>query len=235
MNSLENQFHDKMLEIYYQVKKEVGYTAVRYLMKVRKDGGLNAARYWLTKKKTLTKGFLLLHDHGRLDLTFEALVISEPWKSLFSDEEIRIAQERLKKAGYSGPQVRQKITDYFCPEEINAPERFPEGTKRQICVNVYERSKPARDACIKHYGYKCYICGFSFQQVYGDLGKDFIHIHHLRLLSTIREDYSIDPIQDLRPVCPNCHAMIHQTDPPMSVGELKKILNAKNLPMKKVQ
>ena len=48
-----------------------------------------------------------------------------------------------------------------------------------------------------------------FDAVYEDVAKGFVHVHHLRLLSRIACDYEVDPVHDLRPVCPNCHAVIH--------------------------
>ncbi|HEU5209888.1 MAG TPA: HNH endonuclease, partial [Longimicrobiales bacterium] len=76
-------------------------------------------------------------------------------------------------------------------------------------------------ACVAYYGAMCRVCGFSFEDVYGYLGVGFIHVHHTRPLSTIREEYRIDPIRDLVPVCPNCHAMLHRTDPPLEIDELR--------------
>jgi predicted HNH restriction endonuclease len=91
-------------------------------------------------------------------------------------------------------------------------------------VNSYERNPAARRACIAHYGTGCSVCGFNFGQVYGDLGEGYIHVHHLRDLATIGTEYEVDPIADLRPVCPNCHAMLHRETPAMSIEELKEII-----------
>jgi predicted HNH restriction endonuclease len=46
-------------------------------------------------------------------------------------------------------------------------------------------------------------------------------VHHLRPLSGIAEEYEIDPVEDLRPVCPNCHAMLHRKTPPYTIDELR--------------
>ena len=113
-------------------------------------------------------------------------------------------------------------------EEIACPSSTElEGAKREIVVNAYERNPQARSTCISHYGTKCYICGFDFEKVYGRLGKDFIHVHHLVPISSIGKEYEIDPIKDLRPVCPNCHAMLHRENPPLSIEELKKIIESR--------
>jgi predicted HNH restriction endonuclease len=69
------------------------------------------------------------------------------------------------------------------------------------------------------------MCGFKVAQTYGEVGEGFIHVHHLKPLSEIGSKYKVDPIQDLRPVCPNCHAMIHRRDPPYGIEELWGLLD----------
>lgn len=97
---------------------------------------------------------------------------------------------------------------------------YTEGAKIEITTTAYERDAAARAACIAHYGVTCSVCCINFEKAYGELGKRFIHVHHLRPLSTIREEYKLDPVQDLRPVCPNCHAMLHKTNPPLIIKDL---------------
>lgn len=109
-------------------------------------------------------------------------------------------------------------------EEAEVPRTYNEGAKKQIAVNVYERSAEARAICIQHYGLNCSVCGLNFEKVYGEIGIGFIHVHHIKPLSEIGKNYSLDPIRDLRPVCPNCHAMLHQRSPAYSIEDLKNIL-----------
>lgn len=110
------------------------------------------------------------------------------------------------------------------PEEIDTPQEFFEGVSKPITINAYERNSQARNACIEHYGTTCLVCGMSFYEKYGDIGKDFIHVHHIKPLGEIGKKYQVDPIKDLCPVCPNCHAMIHMRKPPYSIDELKAML-----------
>jgi len=107
------------------------------------------------------------------------------------------------------------------PDEISTPERYSEGAVRRITVNAYERDPRARKACIDHYGSNCSICGFSFGERFGTIGEGFIHVHHLRPLADIGGDYEVDPIADLIPVCPNCHAILHRRIPPYTPEELR--------------
>ncbi len=94
----------------------------------------------------------------------------------------------------------------------------------RVEVNRYERDPQARKACLEHYGYRCIVCEFSFEERYGPLGENFIHVHHTVELSLAPPDYEVNPINDLRPVCPNCHAMLHQQRPALTVDVLKRQL-----------
>ncbi|MEO7299119.1 MAG: hypothetical protein ABI042_11160 [Verrucomicrobiota bacterium] len=115
---------------------------------------------------------------------------------------------------------------YLLPEEIEKEESHSlyEGAKRLIEVNAYERNPKARRECIAHYGSSCCICKFIFAEGYGQVGAGLIHVHHLRRLSQIAEEYRVDPVRDLRPVCPNCHAIIHKRKNPYSLEEVRKFL-----------
>jgi len=106
--------------------------------------------------------------------------------------------------------VRTGTSEIQYPEQIHTNELFKEGAAKKIQVNVFERDSKARQQCIDHYGLNCAVCNFNFELVFGQLGKNYIHVHHLTPLSEINEEYSVNPIIDLRPVCPNCHAMLHQ-------------------------
>lgn len=115
-------------------------------------------------------------------------------------------------------------------EEVLAPKSFPEGAIQKISVNKYERNPDARIRCILHYGCDCRICGFNFEKVYGELGAMFIHVHHLKPLAKIQKEYEVDPIKDLLPVCPNCHAMIHRGNEPLAINLLKRLIKKHHKP-----
>ena len=111
-------------------------------------------------------------------------------------------------------------------EEKIAAEAFVEGAAHQVLVNGYERNSVARSSCISHYGTVCLACGFDFERVYGRAGAGFTHVHHLVPLSSIGKNYAVNPVRDLRPVCANCHAIIHRRTPPFSIAEIKELINA---------
>lgn len=99
-----------------------------------------------------------------------------------------------------------------------------EGKKSQVLSNRYERNPANRELCLQTHGYKCRICGFDFGNMYGAIGQKFIHVHHIEKVSSHGGEYILDPINDLIPVCPNCHAMLHKEDPPLSPGDLREII-----------
>lgn len=110
------------------------------------------------------------------------------------------------------------------PDEVDEGGSYYEGSVRRVSVNAYERDSKARQKCIEYYGLNCFVCGFNFGDTFGKLGEGFIHVHHLHPISGIGKAYKVDPINDLRPVCPNCHAMLHRRSPPLSIDELKQLL-----------
>ncbi|MXY99230.1 hypothetical protein F4Y93_00775 [Candidatus Poribacteria bacterium] len=111
------------------------------------------------------------------------------------------------------------------PDEIDPQEPLVEGARRRVTVNAYERNLKAREKCLEKHGYRCAVCKMCFEEYYGDIGRGFIHVHHIKELSSIRSEYEVDPIKDLCPVCPNCHAMLHRAK--LSVDELRQRLKNK--------
>lgn len=112
---------------------------------------------------------------------------------------------------------------------VQVPEgqAVPEGAVTRVEVNRYERSKWARAACLQKFGYRCQVCYLNFEERYGELGRDFMHVHHVVPLHEVAgiPNYRVVPIKDLRPVCPNCHAMLHRPkDRTLTVEELRERL-----------
>ncbi len=108
---------------------------------------------------------------------------------------------------------------------IQTEDDYPlEGGVKKVEINKYERNPLNRELCLAANGYKCKICGFDFEAVYGDLGYHFIHVHHIKPVSESKEAYKINPTKDMIPVCPNCHAMLHQVNPPLMPDDLVKII-----------
>jgi 5-methylcytosine-specific restriction enzyme A len=109
-------------------------------------------------------------------------------------------------------------------EEVPNDEGLIEGATKTVVINAYERNPVARKRCLEYYGYNCAVCDFNFENVYGKLGENFIHVHHLIPLHEIQGEYEVNPIDDLRPVCPNCHSILHRRKPAFYIEELREII-----------
>jgi len=110
-----------------------------------------------------------------------------------------------------------------------------EGNAEEKKVKVKTRSPELRDAAIKYYtekmgALKCYICDFSFEEKYGEHGKGYIEIHHERPVCNYDDkgfsEFLKDAVLFVKPLCSNCHRMIHRnTKKPLTIEELKALIN----------
>jgi 5-methylcytosine-specific restriction enzyme A len=135
-----------------------------------------------------------------------------------------LTEKKLKRVGMNWYATDSNASNLLA-EEVTTPEKYSEGARFTVTINAYERSAKARAACIAHHGLVCAVCGFNFATVYGNLGEGFIHVHHIVPIGEIGKEYKIDPVKDLIPVCPNCHAMIHRTEPALLVEQLRNHLH----------
>jgi 5-methylcytosine-specific restriction protein A len=134
--------------------------------------------------------------------------------------------ERLPQPDYYDNRL---TTSVHIPEEMG-DQRFEEGAAVQILVNRYERDPAARRRCIAHYRAVCAACGLSLADQYGPEVDGLIHVHHLTPLSSVGKQAVIDPVRDLRPVCPNCHAVIHSARRPRTIEQVKKMMRDRRAP-----
>ena len=129
--------------------------------------------------------------------------------------------------------TRRKILGNVYPDDVSKDKSYIEGAVKKVSVKAFERNPDARKKCIKFHGCKCAVCDFDFEATYGNIGKGYIHVHHIKPLSKVREVHEVCPSKDLIPVCPNCHAMLHRGCPVLTVEELKKKINAHRLRLTK--
>ncbi|MBR0127348.1 MAG: HNH endonuclease [Firmicutes bacterium] len=150
-------------------------------------------------------------------------------EELFENEldEIGKCSSWYRLADYIGINMPEEDDDPL-PEEIELSEDEPiiEGAKKTITVNSYERDPKAKQICKDHYMNKdgriiCQICGFDFGDEYGPEYSNMIEVHHIVPISKKEGPYTLDPINDLIPVCPNCHAVLHRGDG-ISVEDLRE-------------
>lgn len=98
-----------------------------------------------------------------------------------------------------------------------------EGRSIVAVSKKYERSPIVRARAVTLHGCTCCVCGLNFSDFYGAIGNGFIHIHHIDRVADYGERV-IDIQNDVVPVCPNCHAMLHTRIPPLKPEQLKELL-----------
>ena len=93
---------------------------------------------------------------------------------------------------------------------------------------VHQRNPKLRSLCIEAYGnkYECVVCGMNFVKAYGEIGKEFIEVHHLYPISETDGEHEVDPATDMIPLCSNCHSMIHRLADPADWQRLKEMFDS---------
>ena len=114
------------------------------------------------------------------------------------------------------------------------PRELTEGAKKHIETEQAWRNPQLRKACLDHYGYQCQCCGMDFESLYGEAGRCFIEVHHLKPISTYDGEHSVNPLTDLVPLCSNCHSMIHRgKEGTMTLKELRETYHGPTWEIKK--
>ena len=205
------------------------YSCIKYICKIKE---VNKPKSTIEDSDYIMKGdnYVNYGNYMQLEL-------------LESINELLLTHENLKlnglKGNIQGPRslkdnllsfVLEKISpilnntnkDEFELENIE----YKEG-KVQVKYGIkFERNHYLRQKAIEIHGTSCKVCGFNFEKMYGNTGKNIIEIDHLKPMYTIRKKISVNPETDLIPLCSNCHKMIHRKKAkPLTLEELKsKIL-----------
>ena len=202
-----------------------------YIVSFLGDGG-GRAKFWGVYKV-----------NGHKQIPYEQLPKRVPWPWRENEPHFQYELERVPGyepledelvIAWSGEQVwAQHLKDadvLACPtlHDIDVPSwspLFSEGKAFVHLVTSRKRSREAREKCLEVHECRCSVCGMSFPEQYGGLGDGFMHVHHLTEVASQSGEYEVDPEKDLRPVCPNCHAMLHwNTGTPRTIEGLRKLL-----------
>ena len=182
--------------------------------------------YWYAKNKTKLyqpQIKLLLNPPGHIYI-FYRHDNTKPYT--FAGTGIPFSHEDTSPVQITWEILNDTTDEHYSTKELSQlVSPLKEGSKGKRIINIYERNPEARRICIEIYGYRCTVCNFDFEKIYGELGKNFVHVHHVKPLAEIKNDYYVDPKNDLRPVCPNCHAMLHRKTPAIKIEELQEIIN----------
>lgn len=117
------------------------------------------------------------------------------------------------------------------PDSDSVDDNIYEGTRVSVNINKYKRSSMARCKCIEYHGCICNICEMDFEKMYGEIGREFIHAHHIRPISEINSEYIVNYKEDLIPVCSNYHAMLDRkiNNRNMSINKLRELIKNSKL------
>ena len=195
-------------------------------------------KHYPERKEQLESYLNLARDRSR---NLEFRVNNADLKFLDPDEEWKNIDLEISQ-GYSSEStvfdaLFTTLLDAFCillslilnEESWNDPEFDDnslgkhEGSLYFQKIKKYERSRYNRALCLKYYGFKCRGCGMEMESKYGPVGSGVIHVHHIIPVSKMGGSYQLNPVKDLRPLCPNCHNVVHKTDPPLELNSLKSI------------
>lgn len=168
--------------------------------------------------KNLRENIFHAEQHGFLEVVkkINALQMSGKYYKFKNDDNPKKMYQYIIENVNPSEGIQDNPDIY--PDEVDSS--LSEGTKTKVYVNKFERNQKARKLCLEHYGYNCQTCKFNFEKTYGEVGKDSIHVHHIIPISKIRKNYTINPIEDLIPVCPNCHLILHKKNAP-TIEQLK--------------
>ena len=169
---------------------------------------------WPSLKRQLEKKSNLSHAMklGR-NLSFQA-------NKYFTEEDWCVILEDLAvKSTYSDVSLLL--------DQLDSVPLREEGRTIEVLQSRYERDPRLRHKCLEFYGYDCTICDMNFAERYGNEAEGLIHVHHLHPLSEVKAVHEVDPIRHLRPVCPNCHLLIHRQVPAYTIDEVKAMLRNK--------
>ena len=146
------------------------------------------------------------------------LILKNPVNTnyLISEEHAALLQKL-----WDGPSVEDDL------QAMEVENGHIEGKLQTYYGQRYERNAENRRMAIEIHGTTCQACGFDFEEVYGERGRNFIEVHHIKPLHVTKETH-VNPETDLVPLCANCHRMIHR-DPQhvLTVEELKQLLEGK--------
>lgn len=103
-----------------------------------------------------------------------------------------------------------------------------EGREKLVLHLTRERSasivnKKKRLAKSRH----CEVCGFSFEQFYGEVASSYCEVHHLVPLAELGE-FSSTNLRQLAILCSNCHRVVHLRNPPFTLEEMRSLIGSRS-------
>jgi len=211
----------KMVFKFLNIKNTVNYNEIQRI------------KQFQTKIKNKdSKEYKDFYNHCVSKSYLEGGFVSAGLKSFFDFYDGRDSNSRDN--GMQGPVVLDKLPEMqnYDDDELEIDDErkyrhYTEGGRTSTTISGTNRSSAARRACLEKHGYACNICGFDFNEFYGEIGKNVIEVHHLEPLVGREKSSATDPEKDLMPVCSNCHSMLHEKQPAYTPYEIRENLKFK--------
>ncbi len=164
---------------------------------------------WLLHGSLSLHDTLLAHAVDKADRELIAAAFSTPPRSVPADEEL-------------DNEFGENVFDDHGVEE--GRKRLREHWARERNRKVVAQAKKLWAA--RERGLCCDVCGFDFELIYGEHGADYIEAHHVDPLHH-SDGVRTTRVEDLAPLCSNCHRMIHKTKPMPEIGDMKAAVRAR--------
>lgn len=153
------------------------------------------------------------------------------WRDGVRKIDSNVYKKILSNVSFS--EIMEPSVNYEVDEQLNdtdnSLESTTEGKSTTRYITTYERNPKLRKQAIAIHGDSCIACRFNFGEAYGEYAEGFIHIHHIVPVSEYEAPKSIDPEQDLVPLCANCHSVVHRRKKEtLTIEQLKKLLTSQS-------
>ena len=152
---------------------------------------------------------------------------SSMFQALANADLIGQTSESGKNTGNLTFKLRPTYTQFYSPELdlLIKQKGYSEGSKLARIITYFERNSKNRKEALKEHGYRCKACGVLLEDLYGEIARELIEVHHLVPISKLRGSTEINPKKDLVPLCPNCHRVAHKRiDEPLTPNKIKKLI-----------
>ena len=219
-----------LMELYcsqdFALKTDRAYSRVLEYFENISEDAINIVYHGSNSKFENSVQFAVMHLKGEGYIVHHKISGFGVWKL----SERGIAEARRHYVETYGYDPHISITDVIISdvEQVENENDFSEGKKKYRLSSFFERKAKIRAETVKFHGLKCAVCSFDFVETYGELGKDFIEVHHIIPISSFDGERNVNPQTDMTVLCANCHRMMHRSkDRVLTVEELSEII-AKN-------
>lgn len=225
LNSIEH-FHELFYQ-YLMEKLEGDQEEVNSIIQIAEDELPSMLKeYFGTNLKSIYE----LQDENEISELRKSIKTNAVLNSMDREKDPRYT-EVLRQYRFFVKSLQMDLAPIPVPGEENDFAPDSEGVEHQYNLTKKERNPDLRRKCIEYYKKQwyghihCICCGFNFSKAYGDIGGDYIEIHHVNPHHSFDGEHVVDPTKDLIPLCSNCHSMIHRVKGQgecMTLEELKK-------------